>query len=76
MEKLFDAPQYPEELRVGFAGFYLMDKADLWWAIIRNRQYELGFGWSKFKELLKNRFYPVSLQKARRMSSFACKRKR
>jgi len=36
MEKLFDALQCHEEWRVEFAGFYLRDKADLWWATIRN----------------------------------------
>jgi len=61
MEKLFDALQCPEEWRVGFTGFYLREEADLWWATVRNRQYELGFGWRKFKDLLKNYFYPVSL---------------
>ena len=65
MKKLFDAPQCPEEWRVGFAGFYLRGKADLWWATIRNRQYELGFRWRDIKELLKNRFYLVFLQKAK-----------
>ena len=29
MEKLFDALQCPDEWEVGFAVFYLMDKADL-----------------------------------------------
>jgi len=35
MEKLFDALQCPEEWKVGFAVFYLKDKADLWWAMVR-----------------------------------------
>ena len=29
------------------------------------RQYEPGFGWDKFKEMIKDHFYPVSLQKAK-----------
>ena len=65
MEKLFDALQYPEEWKVGFAVFYLKDKANLWWATMRERQYEPGFDWRKFKELIKDHFYPVSLQKAK-----------
>jgi len=32
---------------------------------VRDRQYEPGFGWNRFKELLKNYFYPVSLRKAK-----------
>ena len=30
---------------------------------MRERQYEPGFNWSTFKELIKSQFYPVSLQK-------------
>ena len=37
MEKLFDALQCPEEWKVGFAMFYLEDKADLWWATVHDR---------------------------------------
>jgi len=33
---------------------------------VRNRQYKPGFGWREFKDLLKNRFYLVSLQKAKK----------
>ena len=32
---------------------------------MRDRQYEPGFSWKEFKDLLKNRLYPVSLQKAK-----------
>jgi len=37
IEKLFDAFQCPKEWRMGFAVFYLKDKADLWWATMRER---------------------------------------
>ena len=57
--------QYPEEWSIGFVGLYLGEEAGLWWATARNKQYELSFGWIEFKDLLKNRFYPVSLQKAK-----------
>jgi len=50
---------------VGFAIFCLKDKTDLWWAIIRERQYEPRFGWDKFKQMIKDHFYPISLQKAK-----------
>ena len=62
---MFDALQCPEEWKVGFAVFYLKDKADLWWAIVRERQHELGFRWGNFKEMIKDHFYPTSLQKAK-----------
>jgi len=65
MEKLFDTLQYPEEWKVGFAVFYQKDKADLWWAIVRERQHEPGFGLNKFKKMIEDHFYPISLQKAK-----------
>ena len=65
MEKLFDALQCPKEWRVGFIVFYLKDEVDLWQATVRERRYELGFGWNRFKGLIKNYFYPLSLQKAK-----------
>jgi len=33
--------------------------------MMRERQYEPGFGWDKFKEMIKDHFYPISLQKAK-----------
>jgi len=48
---------------VGFVIFYLKDKANMWWTTVRKRQYEPGFDWKGFKELIKDHFYPVSLQK-------------
>ena len=50
---------------MGFATSYLKDKANLWWATVRERQYEPGFGWNKFKKMIKDHFYPISLQKAK-----------
>jgi len=37
----------------------------LWWATVRERQHEPEFGWDKFKEMIKDNFYPISLQKAK-----------
>ena len=45
--------------------FYLKGKDDLWWPMVRERQQELGFDWDKFKEMIKDHFYPNSLQKAK-----------
>ena len=42
-EKLFYVLLCPEEWRAGFAVLYLRDDADLWWAIVRERQYESEF---------------------------------
>ena len=49
----------------GVSQFYLKDKAELWQATAPERQYGLGFGWRKFKKLIKDHFYPISLQKAK-----------
>ena len=65
MKKLFDTLQCPEEWKVGFTVFYLKDKADLWWTTVKERKHEPGFNWSKFKELIKDHFYLVSLQKVK-----------
>jgi len=45
--------------------FYLKDKVDVWCLTVRERQYEPGFNWVKFKKLIKDHFYPVSLWKAK-----------
>ena len=34
--------------------------------MVRERQYEAGFDWNKFKEMIKDHFYPISLQKAKK----------
>ena len=44
--------------------FYLKGKADLWLATLRERQHEPIFNWGKFKELIKDHFYPIPLQKS------------
>ena len=32
---------------------------------MRERQYEPGFGWNRFKKMIKDHFYPFSLQKVK-----------
>jgi len=61
IEKLFDALQCPKEYKVGFVVLNFKDKVDLWWATVRERQYKHRFGWSKFKEMIKDHFYPIYL---------------
>ena len=70
MEKLFNALKCPEEWRVGFVMFYLMDIAHPCWATMQERQYDLGFYWKRFKELIKDHFYPCRLRRQRRMNSY------
>ena len=65
MGKLFNALQCPMEWKVSFAVFYHKGKADLQWATIREKQHEPGFDWKRFKELIKDHFYPMPLQKVK-----------
>ncbi|XP_074304333.1 uncharacterized protein LOC141639050 [Silene latifolia] len=62
-DKLFEAIQCPETWRVGFAVYYLVGQADLWWETVKERSYEEGFDWAKFKELMRSKFYPPSLRR-------------
>ena len=65
MEKMFDALLFPDKWRVRFVMFYVKGEADLWWTTVKEKQNEPRFIWSQFKELIKSRFYPISLQKAK-----------
>jgi len=72
IEKLFDVLQCPKEWKLGFTIFYLKDEADLWWVTVRERQYKPRFSWDKFKEMIKDYFYPISLLKAKEANSYNC----
>ncbi|XP_021771795.1 uncharacterized protein LOC110735930 [Chenopodium quinoa] len=67
-DKLFDAINYPSELRVNNGYYYLRKEADLWWV---QRKDELlkkpNFGWDEFKEALREKFYPSYLRKQKSM---------
>ncbi|KAK9714280.1 hypothetical protein RND81_06G083700 [Saponaria officinalis] len=63
MEKIFIATQCPEDQKVGIATYYLQKEADNWWAISRAAiEAEPNFGWARFCEALKKRFYPDELR--------------
>ncbi|XP_074297279.1 uncharacterized protein LOC141627983 [Silene latifolia] len=62
-DKLFEAIRCPETWRVRFAVYYLVGQADLWWETVKERSYEEGFDWAKFKELMRSKFYPASLRR-------------
>ncbi|KAK9750087.1 hypothetical protein RND81_02G172400 [Saponaria officinalis] len=58
MEKVFIATLCPEDHKVGIAFYYLQREADNWWSISRVAiQDQHGFGWGRFCETLKKRFY-------------------
>ncbi|KAK9671889.1 hypothetical protein RND81_12G061900 [Saponaria officinalis] len=49
--------------KVGIATYYLHKEADNWWSISRAAiQAQPGFGWARFCEALKKRFYPDELK--------------
>ncbi|KAK9690534.1 hypothetical protein RND81_09G135400 [Saponaria officinalis] len=63
MEKLFTATQCPESQKIDVASYYLQKEADNWWTISRvTNQAAPGFGWTRFCEVLKKRFYPDELR--------------
>ncbi|KAL2893602.1 putative 6-oxopurine nucleoside phosphorylase [Bienertia sinuspersici] len=62
--KLFKAIECPEELTVNSAVYYLRGEANLrWWQNEEAMRALPNFGWDKFQELLRNKFYPTFLQK-------------
>ncbi|XP_074314487.1 uncharacterized protein LOC141649704 [Silene latifolia] len=63
MDKLFEAVNCPDKWKVGFVVYYLVGQADLWWETVKEKRNEEGFGWAEFKELLRSKFYPVSLRR-------------
>ncbi|XP_021729843.1 uncharacterized protein LOC110696816 [Chenopodium quinoa] len=67
-DKLFDAINCPEELKVNNDVYYLREEADLWWSQRRNDLLSIpNFGWAEFKEALREKFYPSYLRKQKCM---------
>ena len=67
-DKLFDAINCPENLKISNVVYYLREKADLWWS---QRKDDLmsrpDFGWANLKEALRAKFYPAYLRKQKCM---------
>ncbi|XP_021838093.1 uncharacterized protein [Spinacia oleracea] len=63
-DKLFDAINCPEHLKINNAAYYLREEADLWWS---QRKKDLmakpDFDWETMKEALRAKFYPPYLKK-------------
>lgn len=67
-DKLFDAINCPEDLKINNAVYYLKEEADLWWSQRRDDFLSKSyFGWDELKEALRNKFYPAYLQKQKSM---------
>ncbi|XP_021743399.1 uncharacterized protein LOC110709485 [Chenopodium quinoa] len=63
-DKLFVAVACPNESKVSSVAYYLRGEADLWRQ--QNEQAERAlpnFGWNVFKEQVRDKFYPIFLQK-------------
>ncbi|XP_057246791.1 uncharacterized protein LOC130589534 [Beta vulgaris subsp. vulgaris] len=54
--------EFPTNLRVKLASFYLDGQADMWWKTVKNIAQRPDFTWDKFLEKLRERFYPPALQ--------------
>ncbi|GAB2228496.1 hypothetical protein Droror1_Dr00022617 [Drosera rotundifolia] len=65
-EKLLDAVQSPDNLRITFTSYYLEGKDDAWWSTGEERAEGEGFGWVNFKAVIRDRFYSESLQTEKR----------
>ncbi|XP_021837979.1 uncharacterized protein [Spinacia oleracea] len=63
-DKLFDAINCPEDLKINNGVYYLREEADLWWS---QRKKDLmakpDFDWKTMKEALRVKFYPPYLKK-------------
>ncbi|XP_048502965.1 uncharacterized protein LOC125498740 [Beta vulgaris subsp. vulgaris] len=67
-DKLFDAINSPEELKLNNAVYYLKEEADLWWSQRKNDlMTEHNSGWNELKEALRTKFYPTHLRKQKSM---------
>ena len=62
--KLFEAVGCSNELKVSNGVFYLRGEADLWWSQNETTLRAVpNFGWDRFQEQIREKFYPVFLQK-------------
>ncbi|XP_057538056.1 uncharacterized protein LOC130815584 [Amaranthus tricolor] len=48
------------------ASFYLEDTASMWWKTMKAKQDNIGMTWEEFLVRLRNRFYPISLQRRKK----------
>ncbi|XP_038985482.1 uncharacterized protein LOC120111699 [Phoenix dactylifera] len=67
MEKVFNALRCPDEDRVTFATFMLLEEADIWWNVKREKmgQNAASLTWEGFKELFRDKYIPQSVENER-----------
>ena len=70
-DKLLGTEKCPEEEMVEVSTFYLQQEADLWWVtngpVLREQP---NFGWTIFKEAMRDRFYSHAV-KMEKYTSFS-----
>lgn len=72
MEKLFEVVEVSEEKRVRYASHYLKGEADDWWKFAKIKLVTApGFGWERFIQELRSRFYPPELQRVKQQEFLA-----
>ncbi|XP_021718798.1 uncharacterized protein LOC110686480 [Chenopodium quinoa] len=63
-DKLFDAINCPDNMKVNNVVYYLKEEADLWWTQKKEElMVDPNFGWEDFKVALRKKFYPDHLRK-------------
>ena len=55
--------QVPEEKKVNIGTHYLTGEAYIWWNTIKDKLVGPEFTWSKFLSELREKFYPVMIQR-------------
>jgi len=63
MEKLFIVVEVPDDKKVNIRMFYLTGEADIWSNTVRDRLLGPEFTWSKFREEIRGKFYPVVVER-------------
>ncbi|XP_056697635.1 uncharacterized protein [Spinacia oleracea] len=63
-DKLFDAINCPEDLKINNDVYYLREEANLWWSQLKkDLMTKPDFDWETMKEALRAKFYPPYLKK-------------
>jgi len=63
MEKIFIVVEVPEEKKVNIGMYYLTGEADIWWNTVKDKLVWPEFTWSKFLGELREKCYPVVVQR-------------
>jgi len=74
VEKQFEIHQAPEVDKVRIGAFFLARDADAWWRTVRPvAQAVPNFGWTQFKQMLEERFFPADNRRQKQDEFRECK---